>query len=101
MPDLRRTNARPTQDHRPCWFGFQHKIRTNRGDGLELVRRWLGEGGGRWHGDTPGGDGDTVGGGMATSHHLRPADINGNGVKADNDAARRVATSSEKWANRV
>ena len=55
----------------------------------------------RGHGDAPGGDGDTVGGGMATSHHLRPADINGNGVKADNDAARRVATSSEKWENRI
>ena len=32
--------------------------------------------------------------------HLRPADINGNGMEADNDAARRVATSSEKWENR-
>ena len=32
--------------------------------------------------------------------HLRPADNNGNGMEADNDAARRVATSSEKWENR-
>ena len=37
-------NAVPTQDHRHCWFGFQHKIRTNRGDGLELVLRWYGAG---------------------------------------------------------
>ena len=26
--------------------------------------------------------------------------INGNGERGDNDAARRVATSSEKWENR-
>ncbi len=36
--------AVPTQYHRHCWFGFQHKIRTNRGDGLELVLRWYGAG---------------------------------------------------------
>ena len=27
--------------------------------------------------------------------------INGNDVGVDNDAARRVATSSEKWGNRI
>ena len=27
--------------------------------------------------------------------------INGNGVEVDNDAARRVATSFEKWENRI
>ena len=39
-PHLPLTNAVPTQDHRPCWFGFCAEIRTNRGDGLELVLRW-------------------------------------------------------------
>ena len=27
--------------------------------------------------------------------------INGNDVEVDNDAARRVATSFEKWENRI
>gem|GEM_PF-2297620 len=46
------TFALPTPYHRHCWFGFQRKIRTNSGDGLELVRRWCG------------GEGEARGGGI-------------------------------------
>ena len=32
--------------------------------------------------------------------HLRPADNNGNGMEAENDSARRAATSSRERENR-
>ena len=88
----RRTNALPSPYPRHCWFGFQRKIRTNSGDGLELVRRWLGEEGEnrawirlgerglRWAGEssrcedpapTVGMGGDSVAT-YASDHHLRP-----------------------------
>ena len=44
--------------------------------------------------------GEIVGGITTPAPHLCPADNNGNGMEADNDAARRVATSSEKRENR-
>ena len=45
--------------------------------------------------------GEIVGGITTPDPHLRPADNNGNGVEADNDAARRIATSFEKLGESV
>ena len=44
--------------------------------------------------------GEIVVGITTLAPHLRPADNNGNGIEADNDAARRVATSFEERENR-
>ena len=41
--DQRRTNALPSPYQGRFILGFQPKIRTNSGDGLRLVRRWLGD----------------------------------------------------------
>ena len=42
-PYHRRTIAVPSPYHGRFILGFQPKIRTNSGDGLRLVRRWLGD----------------------------------------------------------
>ena len=70
--------------------------------GMVAGRRWAGESS---HCEDPaptvGIAGRALRGYIAVGHHLRPRGPNRNGVEVDNDAARRIATSSGERENRI